>query len=149
MIPKIALVALLAIGLFVGVGVSCPPDPYCGDEVCNEGEDCRSCPQDCGICPPECGDGECNGEENCMTCEVDCGECEEPEPTPKTRARGGGSHCDHCFFVGGLDRYYNNLLYGYWYNYAVNCGIEYDQDTPPQNIRWACKLKQEEMNRMN
>lgn len=27
--------------------------PYCGDGICNNGEICSSCPEDCGICPPD------------------------------------------------------------------------------------------------
>jgi hypothetical protein len=29
-----------------------PPPPYCGDGICNNGETCSSCPEDCGPCPP-------------------------------------------------------------------------------------------------
>ena len=46
----------------------------CGDAVCELGEACADCPEDCGVCP-ECGDGECNGEETCADCAVDCGDC--------------------------------------------------------------------------
>jgi hypothetical protein len=27
------------------------PQPFCGDGVCNNGETCSGCPQDCGTCP--------------------------------------------------------------------------------------------------
>ena len=59
---------------------SCPGDcgacPSCGDATCDPGEDCSSCPGDCGACP-YCGDGTCDsGEgEDCNTCESDCGTC--------------------------------------------------------------------------
>ncbi len=51
------------------------PGSECGDDVCDEGEDCALCPADCGQC---CGDGACStGQgENCATCGADCG-CDE------------------------------------------------------------------------
>jgi len=41
------------------------------------GEDCKTCPGDCGKCPPPpgCGDGKCTGTESCSTCPKDCGNC--------------------------------------------------------------------------
>jgi hypothetical protein len=47
---------------------------YCGDNVCNNGETCLNCEQDCGRCDT-CGDGYCNYGETCNTCEEDCGSC--------------------------------------------------------------------------
>jgi hypothetical protein len=45
----------------------------CGDQTCDaaSGEDCATCPADCGAC---CGDGQCGGGqgENCSTCPADC-----------------------------------------------------------------------------
>ena len=55
----------------------------CGDNICGgvaEGEDCFSCPQDCGqpsyhprkglmAC---CGNGTCDKREDASTCSVDC-----------------------------------------------------------------------------
>jgi uncharacterized repeat protein (TIGR01451 family) len=35
----------------------CPPQPVCGDNVCNNGETCSTCSADCGTCPipePKC-----------------------------------------------------------------------------------------------
>jgi spore coat protein A len=53
-------------------------DPaYCnGDDTCDPGEDCRSCPADCGqVSGASCGNGLCEGGdgENCLTCAADCG----------------------------------------------------------------------------
>ncbi|MDI1478600.1 hypothetical protein [Polyangium sp. y55x31] len=46
----------------------------CGNGECN-GETCDSCPNDCGAC--FCGDGICNGGEDCTSCAEDCGPCAE------------------------------------------------------------------------
>ncbi|CAF1006803.1 unnamed protein product, partial [Didymodactylos carnosus] len=48
----------------------------CGDNVCEIGETCSSCKDDCGECPPSvCGDKKCDWDETCSTCESDCGAC--------------------------------------------------------------------------
>ncbi|MBN1770829.1 MAG: hypothetical protein JXB32_06205 [Deltaproteobacteria bacterium] len=57
----------------------------CGDGTCGAGENCATCPADCG-CPAGqvcsggvcvivtgCGDGSCGAGENCATCPADCG----------------------------------------------------------------------------
>ncbi len=50
--------------------------PLCGDNNCMAmiGENCDSCPQDCGKC---CGNGQCQPayQENCYSCPADCGSC--------------------------------------------------------------------------
>jgi len=48
---------------------------YCGDESCNNGETCSTCPEDCGSCQEYCGDDGCSNEETCTTCPEDCGSC--------------------------------------------------------------------------
>ena len=51
-------------------------DPVCGDDLCQAGEDCASCPADCACDGPVCGDGTCDApSETCTTCEDDCGVC--------------------------------------------------------------------------
>jgi hypothetical protein len=50
------------------------PDPYCGDGICNNGENWQTC-SDCPA-PPYCGDGICNNGENWQT----CGDCSAPQP---------------------------------------------------------------------
>lgn len=57
----------------------CPQSANCGDGICSpaDGDDCRSCPQDCGVCEVQCGDGICWGPESCVTCSKDCGHCAE------------------------------------------------------------------------
>ena len=50
-------------------------DGLCGNDACDDGEDCLNCFDDCGPCPPVCPDGDCNGDETCTTCPDDCGTC--------------------------------------------------------------------------
>ncbi len=42
--------------------------PYCGNNVCDNGEDCRTCAMDCGAC---CGNGVFDEGENCKNCPED------------------------------------------------------------------------------
>ena len=47
---------------------SSPSEPYCGDDTCDtgEGENCETCPEDCGDCPPECvEDSDCDDADAC------------------------------------------------------------------------------------
>ena len=48
---------------------------FCGDSVCDDDEDCTSCPEDCEQCPSQCGDDTCDEDEDCQECPQDCGEC--------------------------------------------------------------------------
>lgn len=65
-----------------GCTVDCFIEDCCGIEGCNTliGEDCSSCPGDCGICPSThvCGNNVCESEENCYDCPKDC-KCAEGE----------------------------------------------------------------------
>jgi hypothetical protein len=62
--------ALLA-GTSVMKGGMCPP-PGCGNGTCELGENCSTCPSDCGACTG-CGDGVCiKGTEDCASCPADC-----------------------------------------------------------------------------
>src|SRR5581483_6192234 len=56
----------------------CPQKPPCGDGKCEPGEDACSCPQDChGAC---CGNEKCEGGESCTSCPGDCGQCPMKPP---------------------------------------------------------------------
>lgn len=57
---------------------------YCGDNNCDSQEQCWTCPQDCGACPPPvtCPNGTCNAGEHCANCPADCGACPTPTNTP-------------------------------------------------------------------
>src|SRR3989338_8463225 len=64
-----------------------PPLPACGNGSCDGGEDCSSCPTDCGVLcnvPITCGDGVCEndggptyGPEDWYNCPEDCWRCNE------------------------------------------------------------------------
>ena len=50
-----------------------PPQPTCGDLMCNGDETCSTCPGDCGVCPEAiCGDGQCTLTETWQNCPSDC-----------------------------------------------------------------------------
>jgi len=54
-----------------------PQQKFCGDNICDENENCSICPSDCEECPIEyCGDGSCNNGETCLSCSQDCGKCQ-------------------------------------------------------------------------
>lgn len=61
----------------------------CGDDICEPGEACETCPQDCGYCPmPVCGNRICEDyhgshPESCVSCPADCGLC-PTEPVSNT-----------------------------------------------------------------
>jgi len=90
--------------------IDCNQDPACkcGNGMCDTGEDCNSCSEDCisRTAPPKlaycCGDGTCEGAENETNCAVDC---------------GGGSYCDDGTCDPGEDQ----------------CNCPQDCGTPPSN----------------
>lgn len=52
----------------------------CGDGTCSpgsfpSGEDCETCPQDCGGPCSICGNNYCGPSESCQSCSSDCGSC--------------------------------------------------------------------------
>ncbi len=59
-------------------GGPCPECPmFCGDAVCDGGEDCDSCSADCGACP-SCSDGQQNQGETGIDCGGSCPACPDP-----------------------------------------------------------------------
>jgi len=85
-------------------------DEECGDELCSDGEDARSCPADCDAV---CGDGACTHEENRATCAEDC-ECfgwqlvDEVAAPGRRRAHGMvfDSEREVVLLFGGADETY-------------------------------------------
>ena len=67
---------------------------FCDDGTCNSDEDCETCPEDCGICPPYCDDGTCNSDEDCESCPEDCGVCTTENGDGDEGSGGGGSGSD-------------------------------------------------------
>lgn len=56
----------------------------CGNQMCEPGETCAGCAQDCGVCPSACGNGNCEFDETCATCAQDCGACSGSCCLPQT-----------------------------------------------------------------
>jgi hypothetical protein len=73
--------------------------PVCGASGCEAGEDCASCPADCGACPPVCGDGACLPGESCSSCAADCAICMASGSADPSCTGDGGSGGPTC---GGL-----------------------------------------------
>ena len=80
----------------------------CGDNICNNGENCASCQHDCGKCST-CGDGTCNGDkgETCASCQNDCGVCSvcgnnKCEPPYETCTNCAGD-CGSCTVKGCIE----------------------------------------------
>jgi hypothetical protein len=103
-------------------GLICEGPNPCGNDVCEEFEDCQMCPEDCGECPgddcciphetPGCADQEMAGcvcGEDPFCCDVSwddicveeveefgCGECEVVEPYCGDDICDGFENCDMC-----------------------------------------------------
>jgi uncharacterized membrane protein/DNA polymerase III delta prime subunit len=54
----------------------CPPQPVCGNNICEIGENPYNCPQDCGTC----GNGICDSGESYLNCPSDCPAPPSPAP---------------------------------------------------------------------
>lgn len=89
-----------------GTCVTTAPPPaaaYCGDSVCNPGEDCNSCASDCGACPcvpswtsctPSCG-GSCTITDGCGNSQTVNGPaC--PTTCPTGKCSDGYGNCMNC-----------------------------------------------------
>jgi hypothetical protein len=80
-------------GFAAGTTCAEEPEETCGNGTCAGGEECASCPDDCGACPPTCGDGRCEGAETCGACPGDCGAC---PPTCGDGTCDPGESCETC-----------------------------------------------------
>jgi hypothetical protein len=64
-----------------------PDEAWCGNGLCDTGESCETCPDDCGACPVSCPNGTCDAGEDCSNCPEDCGAC------LPTCGEAGGNTC--------------------------------------------------------
>ena len=75
----------------------CPEDcaqcDQCPNSTCDEHEDCTTCPDDCGTCPTMCGNDSCESGETCSNCPDDCGGC---PPSCGNSACEAGETCSNC-----------------------------------------------------
>jgi len=84
--------------------MDCGRCPVCPDTVCDPGETCISCPEDCGVCPS----GPCNHDDFCdpgetyLTCPSDC-----PIPQCGNGVQDYGEQCETSEFIGGLPDYFS------------------------------------------
>ncbi|MHC4236605.1 MAG: S8 family serine peptidase, partial [Planctomycetota bacterium] len=86
--------------------VAGPPCETCGNNVCEVGENCGSCPEDCSI-PVEagfCGDGVCQSwdGEDCESCTEDCNGTLTGKPSNRFCC-GGGQYGVDCADSPGVD----------------------------------------------
>lgn len=98
-------------------------DGYCGDWMCSIGEDCYSCPEDCGTsCYEYCGDGICQASESCSDCSYDCGSCSENRSVAVNGKRYWADYAGNAIWRSNLDGSQVELVH------AVNgpFGIGYD-----------------------
>lgn len=68
------------------------PGRVCPDGACTDGEDCGSCPADCGPCAAACNNGNCEAGETTASCPGDC----PAGATCPDGACGAGEDCRTC-----------------------------------------------------
>ncbi len=82
--------------------VNVPVEPCCGDGVCDGGEDCDSCAEDCisGGGASGCGNGVCEPGEDCLSCSADCRGKQNGKPSRRYccggEIGGGGENPVYC-----------------------------------------------------
>lgn len=100
-------------------------EPLCGDWACSVGEDCNSCPEDCGSCSGYCGDGICQSSESCSSCSYDCGSCSENRSVVVNGKRYWADYASNAIWRSNLDGSQVELVHGVNGPY----GIGYDPAT--------------------
>jgi len=119
---------------------TCSTSAPCGDTICSTayGENCGSCPADCGVCP--CGNYICDPGETCSNCPGDCGSCPCSDYTYESACTSANCYwhsygyvCDNypCEYYGSdSSSCYNAGCYWDSYNYrcvSASCSSYYDQ----------------------
>ena len=93
------------VGLHPDSAVDAGPElASCGNAICEVGEACEVCPEDCWQCD-ECPNSICDELEDCTTCPDDCGTCPWPDDSvgmrsvgkrPAPLASACGNNCPEC-----------------------------------------------------
>ena len=85
----------------------------CGDALCEGDETCDICPEDCGACGGSfCGDAVCDMDETCASCSEDCGACPPASPPPTTFVCANPTFTVSFTADDAIDLYVNGTLAG-------------------------------------
>lgn len=71
-----------------------PVKPYCGNNICETGENEVNCPQDCKVIT--CGDGKCESGETTYNCPADCCPAIAPPYCPNGTLISQGTGANNC-----------------------------------------------------
>jgi hypothetical protein len=131
-------------------------EPYCGDGVCNAGEDCQSCPDDCGDCSPDlCGNDTCDWRdgESWRNCPDDCDPPDVNDDGDYVCGDGeNGEHldCQIGEFCASDDDCANVPMEDYGYSCIANFCVanefmDVTEACDPANLNYDCAFACEEM----
>jgi len=114
--------------------LGCPQDcgkcPNCGDGTCTMPlENCVNCPEDCGVCA-SCGDGICQTDESCENCPQDCGVCSN---CPGDNLCDGTKTCISCPEVCGVCDVCGNGVCQMPFETCTNCPADCGSCTTVKN----------------
>lgn len=95
-IVLIAVIILLFLLALLIYEKEVAPRKYCGNNICEAGEDEVNCPQDCKVVIVTCGDNKCEGEETTFNCPEDCCPKIAPPYCPGGTLISQGIGADNC-----------------------------------------------------